>query len=498
MKSEITSDAFIDEKVIAVTGDFSDREKSSAATPRLHRVGTLSYTTRGLVVLFGWMLWGDFCFTLMETVVPSILPLKLKSLGVSNLTMALILTTLPGILNLTICPWVSFWSDRYRSKWGRRIPFILWTAPFLTAFLILLGYAESIGKWFQVAILSNWMQASSQAVIVVVIGIFVVCFSFFNMFVGSVYWYLFNDVVPEEYLGRFFGLFRMMGCIAAALYNYFVFPYAETHMKEIFLLAALLYFFGFGLMCLKVKEGRYPPPPENCDGETGLWASIKTFCYECYSLKYYWKFFGYSTCSAVSYGCIATFMVFFYKDIGLDLSQIGKVAAYATFIGGVLAYPSGILCDRYHPLRLTLMVAIINSLLPFNLIYLFYNFSSETVYTLNLTISLVTLPLGLVSSAAYMPMYMRVLPKERYGQFSSADALVRALGVILGGLLAGGLIDVLKGVYHGDNFCYRYIPLWSWVFQILATTSLLLFYREWKRYGGSENYSAPMPQRTVE
>jgi hypothetical protein len=50
----------------------------------------LTYTKAGLFVLFSWLLWGDFCYTLMEAVVPSILPLKLKGLGCSNWLMGLI------------------------------------------------------------------------------------------------------------------------------------------------------------------------------------------------------------------------------------------------------------------------------------------------------------------------------------------------------------------------------------------------------------------------
>jgi hypothetical protein len=92
----------------------------TSRNPRTYHCGTLTYTKVGLVVLFAWLLWGDFCFTLMETVVPSVLPLKLKALGCSNLVMGLILSTIPGLLNMTICPYVSFKSDRYRSKWGRR------------------------------------------------------------------------------------------------------------------------------------------------------------------------------------------------------------------------------------------------------------------------------------------------------------------------------------------------------------------------------------------
>jgi len=250
---------------------------------KIYSVGTLTYTKRGLIVLFVWMLWGDFCYTLMEAVVPSILPIKLKSLGAANTTMAVILSTLPGILNTTICPWVSFWSDRYRSRWGRRIPFILWTLPFLTLFLILLGFSQPIGHGLHRLVFAASGYLSATTVAVVMIGIFMVGFQFFNMFVGSVYWYLFNDVVPKEVIGQFLGLFRVVGGLAGVLYNYFIFKYAESHMTEIFLGAALLYFFGFGLVCLRVKEGEYPPPPEYVGGQTGLFAGLKTFFVECFS-----------------------------------------------------------------------------------------------------------------------------------------------------------------------------------------------------------------------
>ena len=33
---------------------------------QLYHCGPLTYTKLGLVMLFAWLLWGDFCFTLME------------------------------------------------------------------------------------------------------------------------------------------------------------------------------------------------------------------------------------------------------------------------------------------------------------------------------------------------------------------------------------------------------------------------------------------------
>ena len=62
------------------------------------RCGTLTYTKAALVTLFIWLLWGDFCFTLMETVVPSIVPLHLKGLNCPNWLIGVILSTIPNLM----------------------------------------------------------------------------------------------------------------------------------------------------------------------------------------------------------------------------------------------------------------------------------------------------------------------------------------------------------------------------------------------------------------
>jgi maltose/moltooligosaccharide transporter len=43
---------------------------SEAQSPNAdrYRCGTLVYTKAGLFMLFSWMLWGDFCFSLMESI----------------------------------------------------------------------------------------------------------------------------------------------------------------------------------------------------------------------------------------------------------------------------------------------------------------------------------------------------------------------------------------------------------------------------------------------
>ena len=99
-----------------------------------YQVSGLDYTMPKLLATMAIIFCGSIAMTLCIGMVPRIVPLKLKEIGVSSTLMVFIMSTLGQILNMTVCPWVSFKSDRYRSKrWGRRVPFILYTLPFLQA-----------------------------------------------------------------------------------------------------------------------------------------------------------------------------------------------------------------------------------------------------------------------------------------------------------------------------------------------------------------------------
>jgi hypothetical protein len=220
--------------------------------PKLYRVGTLTYTKPALAMLFFWLLWGDFCYNLMEAVTPSLMPLKLQGLGASNTEVGLVLGSIPGLVYSILNPIVSFKSDRFRSRWGRRIPFILVTLPFLVLCLIGLAFGDRLGFWLHHHLGAAVAHASPNTVAILTIGALLVAFTFFNTFLVSTFWYLFNDVVPEHLLARFMSWFRMISLLSGALYDYCIFQYADNHSAAILVGAALLYFVGFGLMCFFV------------------------------------------------------------------------------------------------------------------------------------------------------------------------------------------------------------------------------------------------------
>lgn len=464
---------------------------SSQENP-VFRCGSLIYSKKGLFVLFAWMLWGDFCFTIMEAVVPSVLPLKLRGLDAPNALIGLIMTTLPGIFNVTITPWLSFKSDRHRSRWGRRLPFILGTMPFLAMSMILIGFSSDIGAWMHGAFFGGTAIKQAQ-VTIVLLAVFAASFDFFNMFVNTVYWYLFNDVVPQEWMGRFMGWFRVVGTLTSAGYNFFIFKFAESHVREIFLGAALLYFIGFGLMCLRVKEGTYPPPTD--DGAVvGLMGKIRIFARECFTSSYYWYIFLHAGVGAIG-GSIVVFDVFFLKSLGLTLDNIGKMGAVSAITVPICLLFAGGLVDRWHPVRVCAYLGAFDLFFFqfINWVWLFVPATAPLVFVgFMMTFSaFFRAPFRAVNEVANMTRLMRMFPHEQYGQFSGAMALVRAVGLMAGGFLSGIYIDVVKGFFPGSDYCYRFLFLWMGPLLAVAFIFHYLSYRTWKRLGGTESYVAP-------
>ena len=83
-----------------------------------------------------------------------------------------------------------------------------------------------------------------------------------------------------------------------------------------------------------------------------------------------------------------------------------------------------------------------------------------------------------------MPLYMTIFPKDRFGQFSSAQAIFVSFAMIAGTWLAGAFLDLMQN--------YRMIFVWSITFQVVSVALVLVVYRYWIKFGGRENYRPPM------
>ncbi|MDF3059320.1 MAG: transporter [Rariglobus sp.] len=455
--------------------------------------GTLTYTKAGVITLFVFLLFGSFSFNLMMTVVPSILPLKLKSLGASDVLIGTLLTSVFPLFGLAISPYLSFKSDYLRTRWGRRKPFFFFTLPFVTLSILLLAFSEDIARLMQRSGLLESLSPATAAI--AVMSVCIVAFQFSDVVIASVYNYIFNDTVPVVLTGRFFGLMQMVGASIGFLYNFFIFKYAESHMKEIFVATALVYFVGIGLLCVFVKEGEYPPVNEKEKVNTRGFSGFKTFFRESFSHKFYWTKFAYSMSPALS-AALWPFAIFYYKEMGLSLDYVGKAGAVTAVAGMVAAYFASVYIDRWHPLRIIAYSGVFAATLSVgNWIWLFVTLPPMAFFWLNmLGGGLIGVFHGALCSVAAVPFDMRLQPKSRYGQFCSAQSIVTNVCKMIAGFAAGCFFEFIKNwFFPGSDYAYRFNFVWSAAASIAMGFVVCSLYRQWHQLGGDRAFNPPAP-----
>ena len=170
------------------------------AGEKIYSVGTLRYTRRGLLVLFLWLLGGDFALVFFENIFGRFIPIYLNDLHASNTFIGVVTGSFAGLVNIFFLPNLSIASDRCRGRWGRRIPFLLLSIPCTVGSVIMIGFAPEIGAWLHGG-LGRWLPVGSAALTLGLLGCFAVSFHLWNMVLVNAYNWLLRDVVPQELMG---------------------------------------------------------------------------------------------------------------------------------------------------------------------------------------------------------------------------------------------------------------------------------------------------------
>ena len=453
-----------------------DRTENTAAS-RLWRVGTLTYTTGGIVVLFSWLLWGDFAWSLKERAAASVATLMIKSFEVSDFVYGLIILTIPNITNIILVPIVSYRSDRHRGRWGRRIPYLWFTTPFVTVGMLGIGAAPFFGRLISEALGPELL--SYRAAALTVFCIFWFMLDFGTTLANGIFVGLVNDVVPREFLGRFFGLFRAVSLIAGILFNYFLFGHAERNFFLIFAGLAVIYAAGFVTVCLKVKEGSYPPVCEpRQEGGGGVVAAAGRYFSECFGHSFYrWVILAYVICGLANIPFNA-YVIFYAKSIGIEMNEVGKYLAYTYVISLCLSYFLGVLADRFHPIRTCLVAIFLYGIVSLCGMFLIRD---EVSFAVIMILHGVVTGSYFTLSASYA---QKLFPRELFAQFNSAMAIVVALSWVFVSTVIGGILDLSN---------HQYVLVWyaGAFFSFAGIGCLWVVYRKYLALGGDSGYQAP-------
>lgn len=449
---------------------------------KVWRVGALVYTTPAVAALFCTLLLGDFSWSMRDRSVGPMSQWYLDQLGASSLLFGLLMSSLPALITMILGPIISVRSDRHRGRMGRRIPYLLITTPIAVVGMIGLGLTPQISAWVH-ELMPN---ADARMIALICFGLFWTLFEFATIAGQAVFAGLINDVVPQELLGRFYGLFRAISLIDGMIFGYWIMGLIPVHFTTILLVVAVFYGVSFLWVCLRVKEGSYPPPPE-LPPSTSLGQSargaITRYFRECFSSSYYLTIFLMITAAGIMLAPVNTFAIPYSRSVGVGIEQYGQVFALSLGISLLLALPLGWLVDVFHPLRMTMV-----TLAGYAAICAW-----GALYATNAAHFLVGWLLHCVLSGCYFTcvasLGQRLFPHQKFAQFASAAGIFTALGNMVVSPMLGLIVD-LTGQSYRHTFTAGFI---------LATTATILsfiVYRQFKTFGGPKNYVAPTTDAT--
>ncbi|MDR3276348.1 MAG: MFS transporter [Treponema sp.] len=147
----------------------------------------------GTTFLIGF---GFFTMGLMDPLYDTYVPIFLRRYVESNALVGAIMT-LDNVLQLILIPIIAVWSDRTRTRIGRRMPFIVVMLPVSAVLFYLLPMAAAVSLWALIVLLF--------------------CFNIFKTSVRGPVVALMPDTIPGDYRSEANGVINMMGGVGAII-----------------------------------------------------------------------------------------------------------------------------------------------------------------------------------------------------------------------------------------------------------------------------------------
>ena len=316
---------------------------------------------------------------------------------------------LPGIAVCTIPPIVGYISDKTRSRFGRRKPFIF--AGALATFICWLALP----------------QATAYAHVVVVAASIHLCVSFAN----TPYLALLGDVAPPSQRGAASGYMQFLGSIGGIAYVLIASRIWDNHPDATMYLVGAVFAASMLATAAFIKEPE--PPPLEPPKRTGFLEYLKTVTRETEAMKLLLA----QMCSIGGFLVIYPFLTLFtVKGLGVSQGDSLYVMMVNTISIMIFVLPLGMLGDRVD--RKLLMSILYALCAVFHFLFFFVQ-----DYTQILIVSaLVGLPLAGVIGVGYA-FFLDLIPPGRTAEFVGFFSIAAGIPLFLGPVVGGILIETV-------------------------------------------------------
>jgi MFS family permease len=172
------------------------------------------------------------------------------------------------------------------------------------------------------------------------------------------------------------------------------------------------------------------------------------------------------------------FNLYFAKKVGMSMDTYGKYLAATFLISFLLSYVLGILADRFHPLRMSLVTLAI---------YVAVTLAGGLFAHDAASFGIALVAYGVTSGAwqtSTASITLKLFPQARFAQFDSARGLVSSFGMMAVGPGLGWFLD-----RTGHDYSNVYVA--SAGMAALALLCAWIVYRRFMALGGPQHYVPP-------
>lgn len=180
---------------------------------------------------------GFFASSLLWSIYNSFVPLILRDFVSSTATVGLIMT-IDNVFGVILQPYFGARSDQTRTRFGRRMPYVLFGAPICAALFILIPWMKALWMLMAVVILFNFIMSIWRAPMIA----------------------LMPDLTPDPLRSQANGLINLMGGLAAITAFLLGGQIAHSYGRgAVFLMGSLVMISAVVILYFTIKENQLNP-----------------------------------------------------------------------------------------------------------------------------------------------------------------------------------------------------------------------------------------------
>ncbi len=375
----------------------------------------------GKTLLLGF---GFFGVSILWAIHDSYVPIFLGSNFALDASMVGAVITLNTVITFLLQPGIGSLSDRTRTRFGRRMPFILIFAP-----LAAIGFA----------LLPLLVQPNLLWLFVVVLILTIVALAFFRTPVIA----LMPDITPSPFRSQANGLINLMGGIGAILAFLGGSLLFKMNPAFPFWAAAVLLLLGCVIVLWSIKEPA-DSTTSSVEKRPGLVSSLGVIvrAREKSALYLLLAIFAWF----VGYNAVSKFFTLYgVKTLKLEPSNASFLLTFLALMFVVFAVPSGYIAGKFGRKR-----TILTGLVGIGLLAAIIRMVPVTILASGFVLPVLLALIGIFWAAINinsLPMVVDIAPQTELATYTGLYYFASTSAAVLGPFLAGLLIDAMGGDY---------------------------------------------------